>query len=487
MRTPDYDAVIVGSGPNGLAAGITLARAGQRVLLIEGKDTIGGGMRSAGLTLPGFVHDSCSAIHPLGVSSPFFRGLQLSDAEVRWVFPPAAIAHPLDDGTAVTIERPVAATAEQLGPDAGRYYGLMAPLAADWRNILAELLGPLRLPRHPLTMARFGAWGLLPASALARLLFRGERARAVFAGMAAHAIMPLEWPATAAFGLMLGLLGHARGWPMVEGGSQRLADALACRLRSLGGEIATGKWVGGMEDVPRSRAVLFDVTPRQLVAIAGDKLPAPYRRKLSGYRYGPGVFKVDYALDGPAPWQAGACRRAGTVHLGGTLDEIAASESAIWRGEHPERPYVIFVQQTPFDPTRAPAGKHTAWAYCHVPHGSTEDMTGRIEAQIERFAPGFRDRILARATHNAAEMQAYNPNYVGGDINGGVQDLRQLFTRPVARLDPYATPVEGVYICSSATPPGGGVHGMCGYFAAQSALRGSSVSGCRPYRPDARG
>lgn len=466
-----YDAVIVGSGPNGLAAAITLATAGRRVLVIEGRETIGGGTRSAALTLPGFVHDVCSAIHPLGVASPFFRDLPLAKHGLAWVFPPAAIAHPLDDGSAILVERSVEATAAQLGPDAAAYRRLLGPLAADWRNVLAEMLGPLRFPRHPLSLLRFGPPALLPAASLARLLFRGDRARALFAGMSAHAIMPLEWPATAAFGLVLGILAHAVGWPMARGGSQQIADSLAAHLRSLGGEIVTGQWVGRMDDLPAAAATLFDVTPRQLESIAGDRLPATYRRKLRGYRYGPGVFKVDYALDGPAPWRAAACLRAGTVHLGGTLDEIAASERAIWQGEHAAHPYVLFVQQTPFDPTRAPAGKHTAWAYCHVPHGSTVDMTAAIEAQIERFAPGFRDRILARSTLNAAEMAAYNPNYIGGDINGGVQDLRQLFTRPVASRSPYTTPASGIFLCSSSTPPGGGVHGMCGYFAAQAAQR----------------
>ncbi len=468
-----YDAVIVGAGPNGLAAAITLARAGRSVLVIEGKETVGGGTRSCELTLPGFVHDICSAIHPLGVASPFFRDLPLADYGLAWVFPPAALAHPLDDGTAILVERSVAATAAQLGPDAGAYRRLLGALAADWRHVLAEMLGPLRFPRHPLSMVRFGLPALLPAASLARTLFRGERARALFAGMAAHAMLPLTWPGTAAFGLMLGALAHAVGWPMARGGSQAIADALAAHLRRLGGEIVTGRPITAISDLPPAAAVLFDVTPRQLEQIAGGRLPDAYRRKLRGYRYGPGVFKVDYALDGPAPWRAAACLQAGTVHIGGTLDEIAVAEAAIWRGEHPERPYVLFVQQTPFDPTRAPVGQHTAWAYCHVPHGSTMDMTARIEAQIERFAPGFRDRILARSTRHAAAMEAYNPNYIGGDINGGVQDLRQLFTRPVARLDPYTTPVKGLYLCSSSTPPGGGVHGMCGYWAAQSALRRS--------------
>jgi phytoene dehydrogenase-like protein len=347
----------------------------------------------------------------------------------------------------------------------------MGPLVAGWQGLLDDLLGPLRVPGHPLLMARFGVAGLLPAVTLARAAFRGERARAVFAGMASHAMMPLSGPATAAFGLVLALVAHAIGWPMARGGSQCVADALGTHFRSLGGEIVTGHPVRSRADLPDARAILFDTSPRQLVQIVGDQLPAGYRRALSRFRYGPGVFKADYALDGPIPWRAAECLRAGTVHVGGTMEEIAAAEAGTWRGEHPERPLVLVAQQSLFDPTRAPEGKHTVWAYCHVPHGSTVDMTDRLEAQLERFAPGFRDRILARRTLTAAGMEAYNPNYVGGDINAGVQDLRQLFTRPVARLNPYTTPVQGLYLCSSSTPPGGGVHGLCGYYAAQTALR----------------
>jgi phytoene dehydrogenase-like protein len=464
------DAVVVGAGPNGLAAAITLARAGQSVLVLEGKETIGGGTRSAELTLPGFVHDVCSALHPLGVASPFFRELPLAQYGLEWIFPPACLAHPLDDGTAVVIEGSVEHTAANLGPDATAYRGLLGPLVAGWQGLLGDLLGPLRLPRHPLLMGRFGLAALLPAVTLARLVFRGERARAVFAGMASHAMMPLTGPATASFGLVLGLVSHAIGWPMARGGSQRIADALGAHLRSLGGEIATGHPVRSRGDLPDARVLLLDTSPGDLVRIAGDELPEGYRRALARYRYGPGVFKADYALDGPIPWRAGACLRAGTVHVGGTMEEIAAGEAAPWRGEHPERPFVIVAQQSLFDSTRAPEGKHTAWAYCHVPHGSTEDMADRLEAQIERFAPGFRERILARRVVTAAGMEVYNPNYVGGDINAGVQDLRQLFTRPVARLDPYTTPAKDLYLCSSSTPPGGGVHGLCGYFAARSVL-----------------
>lgn len=466
-----YDAVIVGAGPNGLAAGITLARAGKSVLVLEAKETIGGGTRSAELTLPGFVHDICSALHPLGVASPFFRDLPLSHYGLEWVFPPASLAHPLDDEPAVLVEGSVDATAANLGPDAARYRRLMGPLVAGWQGLLGDLLGPLRIPRHPLAMARFGLVALLPAATLARVAFRGDRARAVFAGMASHAMVPLSTPATAAFGLVLGLVAHAVGWPMARGGSQRIADALGAHLRSLRGEIVTGHPVRSKADLPDARAILFDTSPRQLIQVVGKELPRGYRQALSRFRYGPGVFKADYALDGPIPWRAEECLRAGTVHLGGTLEEIAAAEAAIWRGEHPERPFVLVAQQSLFDPARAPQDRHTAWAYCHVPHGSAEDVTDRLEAQIERFAPGFRDRILARRIHTATDMEAYNPNYIGGDINAGVQDLRQLFTRPVARLNPYTTPVRGLYLCSSSTPPGGGVHGLCGYYAGRTALR----------------
>jgi phytoene dehydrogenase-like protein len=466
-----YDAVIVGPGPNGLAAGITLARGGKSVLVLEAKPTIGGGTRTAQLTMPGFMHDVCSALHPLGVASPFFRDLPLDQYGLEWIYPPASLAHPLDDGTAVMVEGTIKQTAANLGPDAAAYRRLMEPLVAGWQSLLDDVLGPVRFPSHPLLMARFGLIALLPAATLARAVFRGERARAVFAGMAAHAMLPLTSPATAAIGLILGLLSHAISWPMARGGSQRISDALGAHLESLGGEFRTGSPVHSTRDLPQARATLFDTSPRALVEIAGDRLPAGYRDALLRFRYGPGVFKLDYALDGPIPWRAEECLRAGTVHLGGTLEEITESEAAVWQGEHPERPYVILAQQSLFDATRAPEDKHTAWAYCHVPHGSTEDMTARVEAQIERFAPGFRDRILALSTMDASQMEAYNPNYVGGDINAGVQDLRQFFTRPVIRVNPYTTPVRGLYLCSSSTPPGGGVHGMCGTYAARAAMR----------------
>jgi len=463
--------VIVGSGPNGLAAAITLAQAGCSVVVFEARETVGGGMRSAELTMPGFVHDICSAIHPLGVGSPFFRNLTLADYGLAWVHPDVPLAHPLDDGSAAVLQRSVEATAETLGRDAAAYRRLMQPLANDWQKLMAEFLGPLRIPRHPLALTRFGLNAILPARLLAQFKFRGERARALFAGLAGHSIMDLDKPVTAAFGLMLGLLGHAVGWPLPRGGSQCMADALAAHLRALGGEIVTSTPVRSLEELPPARATLLDVTPRQIVCLAGERLPAGYRRRLENYRYGPGVYKMDWALSGPIPWRAEACRGAGTVHVGGTLSEIAAAEKAVWQGRHPDKPFVLVAQHTLFDESRAPDGQHTAWAYCHVPNGSTHDMMGPIEAQIERFAPGFRDLILARSTHTAVEMEQYNPNYVGGDINGGVQDLRQLFTRPVARLVPYSTPVKGLYICSSSTPPGGGVHGMCGYHAARAALK----------------
>jgi phytoene dehydrogenase-like protein len=466
-----YDAVVVGAGPNGLAAAVELARNGRSVAVLEAEETVGGGTRSAELTLPGFVHDLGSAIHPLGYASPFFKTLPLEEHGLEWIHPPAPLAHPFDDGTAAVLERSVEATAAALAPDDAIYKKLMDPIVRDWDRIVGSLLGPPRPPRYPLALARFGLWAIRSACALAESLFEGERARGLFAGNAAHSFLPLGWRPSASFGLVLGALGHASGWPFPKSGSQKIADALASHLLTLGGEIYTGVRVRSVDEVPRTRTVLFDLTPRQLLSIVGEHFTALYRRALKRYRYGPGVFKVDYALDGPIPWDAKECLRAGTVHLGGTLEEISAGESTVWRGEHPEKPFILLAQQSLFDSTRAPEGKHTVWAYSHVPNGSTFDMTGRIESQIERFASGFRDRILAKSIAGPAELQRQNANLVGGDINGGVMDLRQLFTRPVPRLNPYSTPAKGLYICSSSTPPGGGVHGMCGYFAARSALR----------------
>jgi len=468
------DAVVVGSGPNGLAAAIVLARAGRRVSVIEGSEAVGGGCRSEELTLPGFVHDTCSTVHALALASPFLSSLPLAEHGLELLHPDAPLAHPLDDGSAVVLERSVEDTARGLGPDADAYRRLFDPLVRTAPELLREILGPLRPPRHPLVLARFGPSALRSTVGLARSRFQGERARALLAGCSAHSMLSLRSPASAAFGIVLMVAAHRVGWPVARGGSQRLADALASHLRSLGGEIETGRWVQSLDEVAGARATLVDVTPRQLVRLAGDRLPERYARRLGRYRYGPGVFKLDWALDGPIPWTAPEVARAGTVHLGGTLDQIAASEHSAVRGEHHERPFVLLVQSSLFDDSRAPAGKHTAWGYCHVPHGSTRDMTEAIEAQVERFAPGFKDLIAARSTMDAAAMEAHNPNYVGGDINGGVQDLRQLFTRPVARPVPYSTPVDGLYICSSSTPPGGGVHGMCGYYAARAALRRQS-------------
>jgi phytoene dehydrogenase-like protein len=466
-----HDAIVVGSGPNGLAAAVALARAGRSVLVLEGRDTVGGGLRTEALTLPGFLHDTCSAIHPLGVASPFLRGVPLAEHGVEWIQPPAPLAHPLDDGTAVVLERTIEETAAGLdGADGRAWQRLFGPLVTSVDELVEAILSPPLPPRHPLVMARFGPKAIRSAAPLARSRFDGPRARALFAGNAAHGMLPLDAPASASFGLVLATLGHAVGWPLPRGGSQAIADAMASYLRSLGGEIETGRQVESLDELEGAKTVMLDVTPRQLLALAGDRLSGRYRRALEQYRYGPGVFKIDYALSGPVPWRAPECARAATVHLGGTLDEIAAAEAEVARGRLPERPYVLVAQQSLFDPTRAPEGSHTLWAYTHVPNGSTENVTDRIEAQLERFAPGIRDLVLERSVLGPAALEARNPNYVGGDINGGSADLRQLLARPVLRPVPYRTPIDGVYLCSSSTPPGGGVHGMCGANAARAAL-----------------
>ena len=468
-----WDAIVVGSGPNGLAAAIALAQAGRSVLVLEAEAEIGGGLRSAELTLPGFRHDVCSAIHPLALASPFLRHLPLQEHGLQFAHPEIPVAHPLDDGTAVALHRSVDETAEGLGADGDAYRGLLQPLVEDWDVLLDDLLGPLRIPRNARTDMRFARAGLRSARGLARARFTGARARALLAGNAAHSMRPLGAPATAGFGLALMMLGHGVGWPVAAGGSQAIADAMASLLRSLGGEIEPGREVRSLADVRGVRAVLLDLTPQQIAGVAGDELPPRYLRALRRFRYGPAAFKLDYALDGPVPWTAPECRRAGTVHLGGSFEEIEQAEAEVAAGRHASRPYVLVAQQSLFDRGRAPDGAHTLWAYCHVPNGSRLDAREAIEAQIERFAPGFRDLIRACSVLGPADLEARNANYVGGDINGGAADLRQLFARPVARPVPYTTPNPRLFVCSSSTPPGGGVHGMCGWHAAQAALRGA--------------
>jgi len=467
-----YDAVVVGAGPNGLSAAIVLAQAGKSVLVVEAKDTVGGGARSAELTLPGFIHDVCSTAYPLGAGSPFLQTLPLEQHGLEWVHPTAPLTHPLDDGTAVVLSQSVDETAAGLSGDAKAYGKLMRPLVKDWDNMVGDLLSPMRRPpRHPFAMTRFGLAGMRSARSLAQSRFDGDRALALFAGVAGHSMLPLHKKFTAAFGLVLGVAGHAVGWPFARGGAHAVTLALASYLESLGGEIMTNMPIESIDDLPSSRAVLCDVTPAQMLKIAGQKLRGGYRRGLEKYRYGVGVYKIDYALDGPIPWKAPEAALGGTVHVGGTLDEISEAEAAIWQNNHPEKPFVLVAQPSLFDDSRAPEGKHTAWVYSHVPHGTTFDMTDRIEAQIERFAPGFRDLVLGKHVMPPLALQDYNANYIGGDINGGVQDFGQLFTRPMLRWNPYSTSAKGLYMCSSSTPPGGGVHGMCGYHAARSALR----------------
>ncbi|MBI4524052.1 MAG: NAD(P)/FAD-dependent oxidoreductase [Deltaproteobacteria bacterium] len=469
MPSARYDAVVIGSGPNGLAAAIVLAEAGWSVIVYEAEPTYGGGARSAELTLPGFVHDLCSAVHPLALSSPFFRKLPLSRYGLKWIQPPVPLAHPLDDGSAVLLERSFEKTGAHLAEDGKAYRRLLGSAVRNWEHLISDLLGPARLPSDPVGLLIFALNAFRSSRKLAESSFKTARARALFGGLAAHSMLPLEYPMTAAFGVVLGAAGHAVGWPFPAGGAQKIADALVLHLRTLGGEIATQRRIESLDDLPNARAILCDVTPRQLLKIGADRLPARFRRSLESYRYGMGAFKVDWALSGPIPWKSEACNLAGTVHLGGTLEEIALSERVAWEGSVCEKPFVLISQPSLFDPARAPGGKHTAWAYCHVPHNSPQDMTERIETQIERFAPGFRDRVLSRTIHSPADLEQHNANLVGGDINGGAATPGQFFFRPTARL--YSTPVKGLYLCSASTPPGGGVHGMCGYFAARRVLK----------------
>jgi phytoene dehydrogenase-like protein len=473
------DAVIVGSGPNGLAAALTLARAGLKVEVFEGADTAGGGCRTQDLTLPGFHHDVCSAVHPLAAASPFFGGTDLAARGVRLLTPEVAFANPIDGGRAGAAAGSVQETADQLGADSRAYRRLLGPLVRDAEFILPAILAPLRsVPAHPAAVARFGLEGLLPATALRRR-FETPEARALLAGVCAHSFLPLRAPGTSGFGLLLTLIAHWVGWPVVEGGSARLIDAMTGELTSLGGHVTTGQWIKNLAELPRARATLLDVTPRQLIALAGTALPVRYARALARFRHGPGICKVDWALSGPVPWAAPACRKAGTLHLGGTFAEIARAEAEVTAGKHPRDPFCIVAQPGIVDPSRAPAGKQALWGYCHVPSGSTVDMTDRIEAQVERFAPGFRDLIMARHTRTAAEVAEHNPNHVGGDISGGLGSLRQTFFRPAVRWNPYRTALTGVYLCSSSTSPGGGVHGMCGMWAAKAALADLGVPPAR--------
>ena len=468
--TASRRATVIGSGPNGLTAAVVLARAGVKTTLIEGAASIGGGTRSLELTLPGFIHDVCSAVHPLGAGSPIFNEFPLADHGLQWIEPPVAVAHPLDDGTAASLSRSLDDTCRKLGPDGAAWRRTVAPLVSRWNDLTSEILQPVvHIPASPFLLARFGIFASMPAMMAAKTVFRTEAGRALFAGLAGHSVLPLDMFSSAAIGWVLGAAAHRVGWPIPRGGSQRIANALASYFRSLGGEIVTGTTVRSLDELRGNSAIVCDVTPRQFLKLAGDRLPAGFRRQLEAYRYGPAVFKMDWALSAPIPWTAPECRQASTVHVGGTLEEIAISERAAWDGRICKSPYALVAQSSLFDPTRAPAGKHTAWAYCHIPHGSNEDMTEHLEAQIERFAPGFRQCILARHTFGPAELEQHNPNLVGGDITGGAQDFKQLVLRPTRMY--HRTPLKGVYLCSASTPPGAGVHGMCGLHAARIALR----------------
>ena len=470
MNKKDFDAVVVGSGPNGFAAAITMQRAGLSVLLIEGKKTIGGGLRSAELTLPGFNHDICSAIHPMAANSPFFNTLHLENHGLEFIHPTLPAAHPFDDGSAAILDQSLDHTARMLDKDQKNYIRLLNPVTRGWKSLAPDILGPLRFPQHPVGLAKFGLVALQSAQMVSRQ-FETQHAKGLWAGMCGHSLLPLTHLTSAAIGFVLLATGHNGGWPIPKGGSQSIANALEKYFLSIGGKIRTDFMVTSLDQLPSANAVLFDIGPKQLLKIAGHTFSSRYQNQLNRYRYGMGVFKMDWALADAIPFKSDACKIAGTIHIGNTFDEIAQSEKQAWKGQHSEKPFIILAQQSLFDSSRAPAGKHTVWAYCHVPNGSTVDRTAAIENQIERFAPGFKERILARHVMNTAQMEEYNPNYIGGDINGGAMDILQLFTRPALRSSPYRTSTKGLYLCSSSTPPGGGVHGMCGYHAANRALK----------------
>jgi phytoene dehydrogenase-like protein len=466
--TTEYDAVVIGSGPNGLVAAVEIARSGRSVLVVEGADRHGGGTRTEELTEPGFHHDVCSTIHPLGVASAALRALPLEEHGVRWIHPDAPLAHPLPDRAAI-LERSIDATAARLGDDGTRWKDLLGLVAGPGFDLVDQLLDPFTVPRHPRALARFGVTGIRSAQAVVRR-FEHDEAAALFTGLAGHSIQALDAPITGGFGMLLGGLAHLVGWPFAAGGSQSIADALVSLLELHGGTIERGRWISSVDELPRSHVVLADTSPRAVVRLLGDRTPSRWRRQVERFQHGPGVFKVDWALDGPVPWRDDEVARAATVHVGGTAPEMIAAEAEVVAGRHPDRPFVLAAQTSLFDPSRAPSGKHTLWGYCHVPNGSTVDMTDRIEQQIERFAPGFRDRIVGRHTMDTVAIERHGPNYVGGDINGGVADLRQFAFRPVISPRPWIVPVDGWYLCSSSIAPGGGVHGMCGHRAARSAL-----------------
>lgn len=474
-KNEHYDSVIIGSGPNGLSAGIALAQKGLSVLIVEGADTVGGGMRTDELTLPGFHHDICSAVHPMAYSSPYLKELPLDKHGLEWIVPEASVAHPLDDEEAVLFSKSIDETAQNLGVDSKKYKKLMAPFAERAADLLADSLKPLGFPKNPGIFLRFGLQAFQPASFYAAHTFKGARAKALFAGCAAHSVLPFDKLFSTAIGLMLITAGQIENWPIAKGGSRNIATALTSYFKNLGGEIRVSTKIDDFRELPKAKTYIFDTDPRQLANIAGEQLPSSYKNKLYNYRYGPGVFKIDYALDGPIPWKDPRCLKASTVHVGGSINEIKASEKAVWQGKHSRKPFVLVSQQSLFDESRAPSGKYTGWAYCHVPHGSKMDMSDSIEDQIEHFAPGFRDIILAKRSMNTDDLYAYNPNYLGGAITGGASDIFQLFSRPVSLLDPYATPNPHIFICSASTPPGGGVHGMSGFHAAQRVLKALEV------------